>query len=316
MNKVLGDFLSSHSINYDQKTGFYGKLNGFQVSGNLNGMTGSYCTVNVHLSEEAAEKVAAWVENNKKKYGILNPAYSTNSVHCTINPLFGLTKKFIAFMEDITVFLADVATPDCCPFCGEPLEESGDIRLVGTYGRMFRAHEHCFDEYVEQVANGEAEAAKAPNNTLRGLLGAVVGALAGCVLWVLLYFIGYIAVIAAALASFGAAFLWGKFGGKNNKIKIVVVWAVTIVMMLLAMLVAYCIEVQMVINEIVAEGGEAVTYNAFEGFVYLLRELPSFRNAVLVDTLVSFLFIVIANICTTVSVLKTQKLESQTLIKY
>ena len=118
MNKVLSEFLNSHAFTYDQKTGFYGKLKGFQVSGNMNSMTGSYCNINVHLSEEAAEKVAEWVETNKKKYGIMNPAYSTNSVYCMINPPFGLTKKYIAFMEDITAFLTDVAAPDCCPFCG------------------------------------------------------------------------------------------------------------------------------------------------------------------------------------------------------
>lgn len=310
MNKVLSEFLNNHSFTYDPKTGFYGKLKGFQVSGNLNGMTGSYCTVNVHLSEDAAEKVAEWVETNKKKYGIMNPSYSTNSVYCMINPPFGLTKKYIAFMEDITTFLADVAVPDCCPFCGEPLEGSDDVRLVGAYGRMFRAHEHCFDEYAEQVTAGESAAAKAPNNTLRGLLGAVVGALAGCIVWVLLYFIGYIAVVAAALASFGAAYLWGKFGGKNNKIKIGVIWAVTIIMIMLAMLTAYCIEVRLALNELGYEG------TAIEWFVAILKEDAELRTDILIDTIVSLIFIVIANVLMTVNVLKTQKLESQTLIKY
>ncbi len=315
MNKVLSEFLNSHAFTYDQKTGFYGKLKGFQVSGNMNSMTGSYCNINVHLSEEAAEKVAEWVETNKKKYGIMNPAYSTNSVHCMINPPFGLTKKYIAFMEDITAFLTDVAAPDCCPFCGEPLEGSDDIRLVGTYGRMFRAHEHCFDEYAEQVTASESMAAKAPNNTLRGLLGAIIGALAGCIVWVLLYFIGYIAVIAAALASLGAAFMWGKFGGKNNKIKIVVIWAVTIVMIMLAMLTAYLIEVQLAINQLVSEG-EEISGSAFEWLIILIKDDPELRTEVLIDTLISFVFIVVANVYMTINVLKTQKLESQTLIKY
>ena len=310
MNKTLNEFLQRHMFTYDPKTGFYGKLNGFQISGNLNSMNGSsYCTVNVHLSEEAAEKVAQWIEDNKKKYGLMNPSYSTNSIYCVINPpIIGVAKKYIAYMEDITAFLASVATPDCCPFCGEPLEGSDDIRLVGTFGRMFRAHEHCFDEYIVQVNNSESLAAKAPNNTLRGTLGAIVGALAGCVVWVLLYFIGYIAVIAAALASLGAAYMWGKFGGKNNKIKIAIVWIVTLVMIMLAMLTAYLIGVQMVINEIIAGGDEVVTRNAFEGFIILMRELPEFRNEVMIDTAVSFVFVIIANAVMTVNVLKTHKM--------
>ncbi len=306
MNKVLNDFLNSHSFTNDPKTGFYGKLNGFQISGSVNQMTGSTCTVNVHLNEDAAEKVAAWVEENKKKYGILNPVYTTNSVSCMINPPFGPVKKYIAFMEDITAFLKDVTATDCCPFCGETLEGSEDIRLVGTYGRMFHAHEHCFDEYTEQVKSGEIKEAQAPNNTLRGLLGAILGSLAGCIIWALMFlFTDYFVVIVAFLISMGAAFMWGKFGGKNNKTKIAVVWAVSIIMMLLTMLASYLIFVAV-----------SVDGNVFENFIYNLQVTPSFRSLVIVDTLISFVFIIVANVYMTINVLKTQKLESQTLIKY
>ena len=306
MNKVLSDFLNSHSFTNDPKTGFYGKLNGFQISGSVNQMTGSTCTVNVHLNEDAAEKVAAWVEENKKKYGILNPVYTTNSVSCMINPPLGPVKKYIAFMEDITAFLKDVTATDCCPFCGETLEGSEDIRLVGTYGRMFHAHEHCFDEYTEQVKSGEIKEAQAPNNTLRGLLGAILGSLAGCIIWALMFlFTDYFVVIVAFLISMGAAFMWGKFGGKNNKTKIAVVWAVSIIMMLLTMLASYLIFVAV-----------SVDGNVFENFIYNLQVTPSFRSLVIVDTLISFVFIIVANVYMTINVLKTQKLESQTLIKY
>ena len=306
MNKILNEFLNSHSFTNDQKTGIYGKLNGFQISGSVNQMTGSTCTVNVHLNEGAAEKVAAWVEENKKRYGILNPVYTTNSVSCMINPPFGPVKKYIAFMEDITAFLKDVTATDCCPFCGETLEGSEDIRLVGTYGRMFHAHEHCFDEYTEQVKSGEIKEAQAPNNTLRGLLGAILGSLAGCIIWALMFlFTDYFVVIVAFLISMGAAFMWGKFGGKNNKTKIAVVWAVSIIMMLLTMLASYLIFVAV-----------SVDGNVFENFIYNLQVTPSFRSLVIVDTLISFVFIIVANVYMTINVLKTQKLESQTLIKY
>ncbi len=306
MNKILNEFLNSHSFTNDPKTGFYGKLNGFQISGSVNQMTGSTCTVNVHLNEDAAEKVAAWVEENKKKYGILNPVYTTNSVSCMINPPFGPVKKYIAFMEDITAFLKDVTATDCCPFCGETLEGSEDIRLVGTYGRMFHAHEHCFDEYTEQVKSGEIKEAQAPNNTLRGLLGAILGSLAGCIIWALMFlFTDYFVVIVAFLISMGAAFMWGKFGGKNNKTKIAVVWAVSIIMMLLTMLASYLIFVAV-----------SVDGNVFENFIYNLQVTPSFRSLVIVDTLISFVFIIVANVYMTINVLKTQRLESQTLIKY
>lgn len=306
MNKILNEFLNSHSFTNDPKTGFYGKLNGFQISGSVNQMTGSTCTVNVHLNEDAAEKVAAWVEENKKKYSILNPVYTTNSVSCMINPPFGPVKKYIAFMEDITAFLKDVTATDCCPFCGETLEGSEDIRLVGTYGRMFHAHEHCFDEYTEQVKSGEIKEAQAPNNTLRGLLGAILGSLAGCIIWALMFlFTDYFVVIVAFLISMGAAFMWGKFGGKNNKTKIAVVWAVSIIMMLLTMLASYLIFVAV-----------SVDGNVFENFIYNLQVTPSFRSLVIVDTLISFVFIIVANVYMTINVLKTQKLESQTLIKY
>ena len=189
---------------------------------------------------------------------------------------------------------------------GNPEEGSEDIRLVGTYGRMFHAHEHCFDEYTEQVKSGEIKEAQAPNNTLRGLLGAILGSLAGCIIWALMFlFTDYFVVIVAFLISMGAAFMWGKFGGKNNKTKIAVVWAVSIIMMLLTMLASYLIFVAV-----------SVDGNVFENFIYNLQVTPSFRSLVIVDTLISFVFIIVANVYMTINVLKTQKLESQTLIKY
>ncbi len=103
----------------------------------------------------------------------------------------------------------------------------------------------------------------------------------------------------------GAAFMWGKFGGKNNKTKIAVVWAVSIIMMLLTMLASYLIFVAV-----------SVDGNVFENFIYNLQVTPSFRSLVIVDTLISFVFIIVANVYMTINVLKTQKLESQTLIKY
>jgi len=108
--------------------------------------------------------------------------------------------------------------------------------------------------------------------------------------------------------------MWGKFGGKNNKIKIVVIWAVTIVMIMLAMLTAYLIEVQLAINQLVSEG-EEISGSAFEWLIILIKDDPELRTEVLIDTLMSFVFIVVANVYMTINVLKTQKLESQTLIK-
>ncbi len=62
MNKVFNEFLKTNSLDYDPKKGFYGKLNGFQISGNMDAFTGSNVTVNVHLTEEAAEKVPLFLQ--------------------------------------------------------------------------------------------------------------------------------------------------------------------------------------------------------------------------------------------------------------
>lgn len=72
MNKILNDFLNSHSFTNDPKTGFYGKLNGFQISGSVNQMTGSTCTVNVHLNEDAAERLRRGLKKTRK-----NTVFST-----------------------------------------------------------------------------------------------------------------------------------------------------------------------------------------------------------------------------------------------
>lgn len=309
MNKQLKVYIAENNLTCEKGVGFYGKVKGFQVSGDTSAtFAPPSVSFYAHLTEEGMARTEAWLRSNITVYGIASFNVTKFGFSCVFQTLMGTWKKMVALLEQAPVFLAEISVPDTCPFCGEPLGE--ELRYFGVNGGKFAAHERCFDTYSDELAQKDGEEKAKPDNTARGIVGAIVGSLVGCLVWGLLYFIGYIAVVAAILAAFGAAFAWDKFGGKNNKIKIITVWVVTVLMITVTMLVVYLIDVNIALNEVGVEG------SAFDWFVTLLAEDEEFGRAVLVDTIISYLFIVIGDVYITVRILQTQKRESRSLKKY
>ncbi len=309
MNKYLKAFIDANRLTCEKGVGFYGKVKGFQVRGDTSALAAPPSVAfYAHLSEEGMARTDAWLHSNTATYGIASFNVTKIGFTCVFNALMGTWKRVAALLEQAPVFLAEVSAPDTCPFCGEPIGE--EVRYFGVNGGKFAAHERCFDAYCDEVAQKEGEEKAKPDNTARGIVGAIIGSLVGCLVWGALYFIGYLAVVAAILVAFGAAFAWDKLGGKNNKIKIISVWVVTLVMITVTMLVVYLIDVNIALNEVGVEG------SAFEWFITLLAEDEDFMRAVLIDTIVSYIFIAVADILITARILQTQKREGKSLKKY
>ena len=107
-----------------------------------------------------------------------------------------------------------------------------------------------------------------------------------------------------------SAVLWDKLGGKNDKIKIIIIWVSTIVFITLAMFISYLIDVNIALNELDMKGE-----NPFVWFKTLLQD-DEYRTAVLIDTIVSYAFVIAGNVWTTINLVKSQKLLSNSLNKY
>lgn len=311
MGKVFREFLLANNIT-SERSGFSGLYRGLYISGNISVFSSSrYVTGAVHLAQEAIVSLQTWLQNNARTYGFQGIEVTSYGFYCSLSAM-ATDQKIVAFLGAVVDFLNNCqgATLNACPFCGESLEGEMNVRLVGVNGCKFRAHEQCFDSYAAAVQKDEAAFRQEPTNAARGALGAVIGALVGCVLWWLLYQIGFIAVIAAIATAFAAAFLWDKFGGKNCKLKIVIIWLVTTLLLAGTMLLCYLLDVSSAMAEV------GVTGSAFDMLIQLMRDDAELRAAVLSDTVVSLIFIVAGNVWMTVNVLRSQKKQSSGLVKY
>lgn len=306
MIKKIAYFLQEKGLTCDKGT-FYGDIDGIEVSGTaLSAFAQGTVSFAAYVPADSVNTLRLWIESNKRAYGIMKYSVDNSGVYLVFSQYISV-KKYLACVEDtLNVFKENCITGKC-PLCGEPMEKS---IYVAMKGRRLHTHEKCFDDYVEKVQEEEAVKAATPIRLLRGIVGAIVGSLLGCVVWGLLYYIGIIAWIAAVLTAFGASFLWDKFGGKNGKAKIVTVWIVTVAMIAVTMFVGYLIDVKVALSELGWEG-----LNSFEVLSLAFETSEELRRIILVDTILSLIFIVLGNIFTTIQILKTQKLQSKELRK-
>ena len=264
--------------------------------------------VAAYLDENAHASVKTWVKQNARNYSVANNTVDCNGIYVTFNG-FSIPRKMIAFICDIADYLATLAPADACPFCGEPLEDSlekGSPVYISCNGNSLRIHDNCYDGFVERAAKADAEVAAAPGNYPKGALGMFLGSLVGGGLFIGLYLLGYIAWIAPLLAAFLGSYLYGKFGGKNDKTKIIILWAVTVVVMAVAIFVAIYAQVYILASKELAKYGLEIT-DYFQYFNDLMSTEPLFRSAVLRDSIISIVLLVVANGYMTYVIIKAQR---------
>lgn len=306
MNKFLSGFLAENGFVFDNTT-FNGELKGFQVSGVVNG-SNIRAAVNVHLNEGETAQIGNWLQDNKRAFSFIRYYVDENGFYGEINA-FSAAKKCVQFLESAISYISSFKQPYRCPFCGDEMTE--DKRLVGIGNNKMYAHEKCFDDYCEQVRGNEMQIAAAPNNYLKGALGALAGCIVGGGLFIFLYCVlNLIAGIAGIAGSLLAAFLWDKLGAKNDKVKIIVIWVMTIIIFTVAVFAGFLIDIA------VEFPGE----NALDIFLTLISSNASvakeYQGAVIYDGVMSAIFILVGNIYTTIRVLQTQKLMSNSFAKY
>lgn len=316
MNKDLSAFLNANAFQSNGASRFYGNYKGFQFSGNALGQQPSVA-VAAYFDENTVAVVKEWLKNNARNYSLASKTVDNTGIGVTFTG-FSWAKKMIAFINDIADYLATVSTPDSCSFCGEPLEGSldkGEPIYIECNGNRYRIHENCYDNFVERAAQTDAEAAAAPGNYLKGALGMLLGSLAGGALFIGLYLLGFIAWIAPLCAAFLGSFLYAKFGGKNDKKKIIILWAVTVVVVGICIVAAIILDVyRFNAEDIAALEQMGLEFDFFEALKYEMETNDTFRMAVVSDTVIAAVFLIAADVYMTYIVLKTQKPKT-TLIK-
>lgn len=317
MNKKLAEWISLNGFQPYGENGFYGFKEGYQVAGEIGADTASsFVTVSCPISGKENE-VEALLAGLKKSRAIVSYTYSFNEICIKLNSaistgiFFGAKK--LSSVDGLVRGLSAAGIPkDRCPYCGEILDRNatGEVQPVEVPGRrVFCAHRRCMDAVAGQEAAAVREAAQkradyfanAPGNYGRGFLGALIGTVVGCVVWGLIYAIGFYASIIAVLIAYLSSFLWDKFGGKNDKVKIVCICVLTVVGIVVTQFAIYLLLTSAAMQEAGMEG------NLFSVFISLMESNAEFSRAVWIDTVLALVFGVIGLIGSVLSMVKKQK---------
>lgn len=117
-----------------------------------------------------------------------------------------------------------------CPVCGNELNpENRKKAIVGDFAIYL--DQDCIANLNNVISEENKEYADAPNNYLNGFFGALLGGVIGGILGIVLYMAGYISAFSALVAILTGSFFYKKFGGKQDKIMVLILACTTLVCM-------------------------------------------------------------------------------------
>lgn len=261
MNKKWKEYAAANGLFCD-KNQCYGTLYGYQVSislGSVNSMALMYRVgVHVNFGTHAQEVYDYLAVQNKKKYKISQVSIEDNGIYMLLPGTGGMVERVDALLHEFTDYLNSLGLDGTvCPYCGQTMETSV---LAEDNGGFFRTHESCLEQRLQSAVAVEKMEAELPNNYWNGFAGALVGGLLGCVIFAVLFAIGYVAFISSLLGAIAASFLYTKFGGKNNVVKIVIVSVVTFIMIIITFFVCYFVQVSALMQEAGISGNAAAVF--------------------------------------------------------
>lgn len=107
---------------------------------------------------------------------------------------------------------------DVCAYCGEKL---GEVCYTSLDECLLPVHPGCVAEMSAQVERMEAQPKK--GSVAKGAVGALLGAVIGAILWGVVYALGYVAGVVGLLIGYLSNFFYGKLGGRNSRIRVLIV---------------------------------------------------------------------------------------------
>ncbi len=190
MKKKLESFLTEQNFTVEAN-GAYSYINDYQVSfgeasftyGISYGVKMPFATIFSHLKEEEISSVLEYLKSNKKNLKLYN--FEVTSLGATL--VIGNYKyeNLLNAVQNVTAYLRDKGTlnKEYCPFSGEPMDEATKKKLFYENAIVF-LNESSVQLINEAIEKDEEEYKNAPNNYLKGSLGAIAGGALGAVVWV------------------------------------------------------------------------------------------------------------------------------------
>lgn len=228
-----------------EKNVFYGVYKGYELTLAVNQQ------FYIHLNFFADGNVKAQavrVFHTTSNQTMTNVGVSVYGLAATVNGMTANSalKKLIEKLDATIAYLNvnEAKGVGYCPYCGEECDLLKTIRVNDVYVSL---DDKCYNEVAKVAAVEEQQYNEQPNNFLKGFLGALLGAGIGAAAWVALYYIGFLSALTAVLAVFLGNYFYVKFGGKANNVKNIIVAGVSLVVLVLACVGIYYVEVGSVI---------------------------------------------------------------------
>ena len=251
MNKKIRAFFEERGFVVEGNNA-YGKIGNFNASMNET-MLDNVAPVKIQLSLHAVGPTRSRILNDLRAlkfkffrveanlYGILL-GFNGMTINSLLKNLPDMLDKIVGVLNK-----HGALGENYCPLCGKELVAGQYQTYTVENWIKVDLDEECVGKLNNVIKKENEDFAKAPNNYLKGTLGALIGALAGAVAYIILASIGYIAAISAVLAVFLGNYFYVKFGGKANNVKNIIVALVSLVVLVLACVGIYYVEVGSVI---------------------------------------------------------------------
>ncbi|MDE7105620.1 MAG: hypothetical protein K2O22_00465 [Anaeroplasmataceae bacterium] len=279
MTRNLITFLTGNNFSIEQESA-YSFINGYQVS--IRQTPNLAVQIFSFLEEEQIQSVTSYLKENNKVLHISSFDVTPLGVCINIASLNTLMEA----LEKITNFLSlqNAKNQQYCPVTGEEFIEETKQKVQYNQFVVF------INEASVEILNAQIEAAEqdfqnAPNNYLKGALGAIIGGALGAIVWVVIgaftgFMSGWIAFLIAFLAGLG----YDKMKGKPTNMKFVVAAVVTLCYAILSMIVVYILLVKTAMNQYNLEGNPI-------SVLFELMELDDrVKTAFIIDMVLALLF--------------------------
>lgn len=290
MNKHVINALSSYEFTYEKYTA-YGQINGYEV--NVLARPLDIGPIFIFSTYISLEKKNAFINRIKsKRFSMVSASALEFGVVVAIGVMTpgGVEKKFKKVLPVILSLLDEFEAPkkDVCPLSGIEMDDlNSKLVPIPELSIKVRLTNDAIANVNNQIEKINEEYEEAPNNYLKGVGGLLIGALVGVLLTIGLGLLGYITAFASFISIILGTFLYSKFGGKQNKMMILMSFAITTISILLAVFVIYIIQA----NNLMRDAD--LSYRGMDAFKYSMANSEQFKRAFLLDLGLNLVFIII-----------------------
>lgn len=231
--KIFTAAAQQTGLNFDQGSmSLSGKVNGYDVSVIRNRTLNITIQYSVRRNGQIPDANVI-KEARKETLGVVKTMVVDNKVcfllgsgtdNLEINRIVGNVNR-------LSRFFSENGFQNVCENCGTYVDEASYYRHGGEVNHFCSS---CASEAEQILTNRRVAMASVKENTLLGLLGAMLGSLAGVALIVALGWLGFTASIAGIILAVGTLMGYKKLGGKLSVKGIVISIIVMLIMTYLA----------------------------------------------------------------------------------